>query len=118
VDGVGSARELERRCREHAPYPWLCGGVNLNYHTLSDFRTGHEKALDALFTNLLAMMPHKGLVHLERISQDGMRIRASAGASSLRLRAPPGRQSGRSGVAHANGQSRGSGGVQVAGCDP
>jgi len=86
VDGVGSARELERRCGEHAPYQWLCGGVNLNHHTLSDFRTGHEKALDALFTNLLAMMQHKGLVHLERISQDGMRVRASAGASSFRRR--------------------------------
>src|SRR3989304_4780810 len=88
VDGVGSARELERRCGEHAPYQWLCGGVNLNHHTLSDFRTGHEKALDALFTNLLAMMQHKGLVHLERISQDGMRVRASAGASSFRRREP------------------------------
>jgi transposase len=86
VDGVGSARELERRCGEHAPYQWLCGGVNLNHHTLSDFRIGHEKALDALFTNLLAMMQHKGLVSLERMSQDGMRVRASAGASSFRRR--------------------------------
>jgi len=84
VDGVGSARELERRCREHAPYQWLCGGVNINHHTLSDFRTAHEKPLDALFTNLMAMMQHKGLVRIERISQDGMRVRASAGASSFR----------------------------------
>jgi transposase len=86
VDGVGSARELERRCGEHTAYQWLCGGVNLNHHTLSDFRTGHEKALDALFTDLLAMMQHKGLVRIERISQDGMRVRASAGASSFRRR--------------------------------
>jgi len=64
VDGVGSARELERRCVEQAPYPWLCVVVNLNHHTLSDFRIGHEKALYALFTNLLAMMQHKGLVSL------------------------------------------------------
>jgi len=84
VDGVGSARELERRCQEQAPYQWLCGGVNVNHHTLSDFRTGHEKALDALFTKLLAMMRHKGLVQLERITQDGMRVRAGAGASSFR----------------------------------
>lgn len=86
VDGVGSARELERCCEETAPYRWLCGGVHVNHHTLSDFRVGQEKALDQLFAKLLAMMMDKNLVQIERISQDGMRVRASAGASSFRRR--------------------------------
>src|SRR5262249_45949946 len=39
VDGVSSARLLDRLCRSEAAYRWLCGGVATNYHTLSDFRT-------------------------------------------------------------------------------
>lgn len=87
VCGVGSARELAQRCEEDAAYRWLCGGVHVNHHTLSDFRVGQEKALDRLFTNLLAMLMDKNLVQVERISQDGMRVRASAGASSFRRKA-------------------------------
>ena len=87
TQGVGSARELDRLCQEHGAYRWLCGGVSLNYHTLSDFRVGHQAALDALFTQVLAILMHEGVVQVRRISQDGTRIRASAGASSYRRKA-------------------------------
>jgi len=83
-EGVGSARELARLCTAHDAYRWLCGGVAVNYHTLSDFRVGHEAALDALLTQVLAAMLHRGLVQLERVAHDGMRVRASAGAASFR----------------------------------
>jgi transposase len=83
-EGVGSARELARLCTAHDAYRWLCGGVAVNHHTLSDFRVGHEAALDALLTQVLAAMLHRGLVKLERVAHDGMRVRASAGASSFR----------------------------------
>jgi len=83
-EGVGSARELARLCEAHDAYRWLCGGVRVNYHTLSDFRVGHEEALDELMTQVLAVMLHRGLVKLERVAQDGMRVRASAGAASFR----------------------------------
>ena len=56
----------------------------MNYHTLSDFRVGHEEALDQLMTQVLAVLTHQGMVELTRVAQDGMRIRASAGASSFR----------------------------------
>ena len=69
TDNVGSARALDRLCQEHDAYRWLCGGVSLNYHTLSDFRVGHGEALNALFTD------------------DGTRVRASASTGSLRRRA-------------------------------
>jgi transposase len=82
--GVGSARELARLCTESKPFQWLCGGVSLNYHTLSDFRVGHARALDELFTQVLASLVDKGLVKVTRISQDGTRVRACAGASSFR----------------------------------
>ena len=84
AEGVGSAREVARRCERDAAFRWLCGGVSLNHHTLSDFRVGHEAALDALFTQLLATLLHQGLVGLQRIAQDGTRVRAWAGAASFR----------------------------------
>jgi transposase len=84
--GVGSARELSRLCQESAPYRWLCGGVSVNHHSLSDFRVSHAEALDELFTQVLAILCHRKLVTVERISQDGTRVRACAGASSYRRR--------------------------------
>lgn len=82
--GVGSARELARLCVESRPYRWLCGGVKINHHSLSDFRVGHAAALDELFTQVLALLVERGLVKVRRISQDGTRVRAAAGSSSFR----------------------------------
>jgi len=83
VDGVGSARRLAQLCVEQAPYRWLAGGLAINYHTLSDFRTAHVDALDGLLTESAAALMAEGLVELKRVAQDGMRVRASAGAASF-----------------------------------
>ncbi len=82
--GVGSARELNRLCECHAAYRWICGGVSMNYHTLSDFRTQHEELLNRLLTESVAVLMAEGLVTLDRVAQDGMKVRASAGAASFR----------------------------------
>src|ERR1700692_1894120 len=82
--GIGSARELARRCEESAPFRWLCGGVTVNHRLLSDFRIDHADALDKLFTQVLASLVDKELVSVSRVSQDGVRVRVSAGASSFR----------------------------------
>jgi transposase len=84
VEGVGSARKLTRLCQEHDAYRWLCGGVPINYHMVSDFRVAHQEALDELLTQIVASLTAAGAVTLERVAQDGMRVRASAGASSFR----------------------------------
>jgi transposase len=84
IHGVGSAREVARRCEEHMAYRWLCGGVSVNYHTLSDFRTGPADFLDRLLTQSVATLLHQDLIVLDRVAQDGMRVRASAGAASFR----------------------------------
>lgn len=86
IQGIGSARELERRCSQSAAYQWLCGGVSVNHHLLSDFRTGHGAALDELFTQVIASLVDKNLVRVSRISQDGVRVRISAGQGSFRRR--------------------------------
>jgi transposase len=86
LEGVGSARALERLCQEHLAYQWLMGGVSVNYHTLADFRVQREEQLDQLLSRSVAALLKAGLVDLERTAQDGVRIRASAGASSFRRR--------------------------------
>lgn len=87
VEGVGSARRLDRLCREHDAYRWLRGGVPVNSHLLSDFRVGHREALDALLTQTIAALLHADLLTLATVAQDGIRVRAGAGAGSFRRRA-------------------------------
>lgn len=86
VQGVASARELARQCELHLPYQWLCGGVTVNYHLLADFRSQSESKLDELLTQVVAGLMDQKLVTLQRVAQDGMRVRASAGRSSFRSR--------------------------------
>lgn len=83
-EGVGSARAVDRLCDQHDAYRWILGGVSVNYHTLSDFRWKHPQALEQLLTDILAGLIHAGLVDFEQVAQDGMRVRASAGADSFR----------------------------------
>jgi transposase len=84
LEGVGSARALARLCEAHDAYRWLCGGVRVNHHTLSDFRVGQGAFLDQLLTRSVASLMSTGAVSLKRVAQDGMRVRASAGAASFR----------------------------------
>jgi transposase len=82
--GVGSARALARLCESDDAYRWLCGGVSVNHHTLADFRVGQEALLDALLVENVAALAAAGVVDLDTLAQDGVRVRASAGASSFR----------------------------------
>ena len=84
LDGIGSARELDRRCETDIPYLWIRGSVGVNYHTLSDFRVKNGKLLEQLLVDTVTSLIDQGLVPLETIAQDGMRVRASAGSSSFR----------------------------------
>ena len=87
VDGVGSAREIERLCQNHLGYQWICGGVNVNHHSLSDFRNEATDLLNGLLTQSVTILVSEGLVELRRVAQDGMKVRAWAGAGSFRTRA-------------------------------
>ncbi len=82
--GVGSARALERLCSSHDAYRWLCGGVSVNYHGLADFRSGHGELLDRLLTHNIAALMEDKLIEFAEVVQDGVRVRAGAGASSFR----------------------------------
>lgn len=65
-------------------YQWFCGSISVNYHTLSDFRSRHAEFLEKFLTDTVASMISAGVIPLETIAQDGMRVRASAGKSSFR----------------------------------
>jgi transposase len=82
-EGVSEARAVDRLCKMHAAYQWICGGVSVDYHVLSDFRVEHGEALDRMMSQVLGRLKERGQVPLERTSQDGMRVRASAGAASF-----------------------------------
>jgi transposase len=86
VNNVARGRVLERLCQRDVTFRWMCGGLGMNYHTLNDFRVGHQGALDELFTATLGRLMHGGLVTVTRISQDGLRVRAGAGAGSFHRR--------------------------------
>ncbi|MFM6020150.1 MAG: IS1182 family transposase [Dolichospermum sp.] len=87
LQGVGSARQLSRLVLEHDAYRWMSGGVQVNHHSLSDFRVAHGAALDELLSASLAALMTAGAVKLECVAQDGVRVRANAGAASFRRKA-------------------------------
>jgi transposase len=83
LEGIGSARALERLCEESLPYRWICGGVAVNYHTLSDFRSDAGEVLEELLIDHVSALRLAGVVTLNRVAHDGMRVRASAGKGSF-----------------------------------
>ena len=84
IEGVGSARELDRLAERDVSYRWLAGGVPLNYHGLSDFRADHVEVLDRLLTESVTALIAEGLVSLTEIAVDGTKVRASAGKGSFK----------------------------------
>ena len=81
-EGIGSAREVARRCEFDPAFQWLTGLQEVNYHTLADFRVDRQSELDELFTQVLAALNKEGLITLEQVMQDGTKIKALASTRS------------------------------------
>jgi transposase len=86
-EGVSSAREVSRLCEYHPGYQWLTAMEGVNYHTLADFRIQHKEVLDRIFIGVLGVLSHQGLITLERVMQDGSKVKANAGDKSFRRKA-------------------------------
>jgi hypothetical protein len=86
TQGIASSREVERRTKQDDAFRWICGGVGVTAHTLSDFRASRREDFDLLLTNSVAVLMHQELLDLSRLAQDGMRVRANAGTASFRRR--------------------------------
>lgn len=84
VEGVGSARELDRLAERDLAYRWLAGGVPLNYHGLAAFRVDHVALLDRLLTESVTALVAEGLVSLAEITLDGTKVRANASRASFK----------------------------------
>ena len=84
MDGIGSARELDRLTIQDLAYRWVACGVPVNYHGLADFRVAHADVLDDLLTKTLAAFLAEGLFDADEIVVDGTKIKASAGKSSYK----------------------------------
>jgi len=84
IEGVGSARELDRLTERDLAYRWLSCGVLINYHGLADFRVAHGEVLDALLSTSLAAFMAEGLVNVDEIIVDGTKVTASAGKGSFK----------------------------------
>src|ERR1017187_7442472 len=80
--GIGSAREVARRCEFDPAFQWLTGMDEVNYHTLADFRVEQRQELDELFTQVLTALSKEGLITLEQVMQDGTKIKAQASSRS------------------------------------
>jgi transposase len=65
IDQVSSARRLDEQCRHHDVYKWICGGVPVNYHTVSDFRVRHSDWLEKQIVVHVAALQSEGLVTLQ-----------------------------------------------------
>ena len=75
LEGENSARRIADLTTRDLAYLWICGGVSVNYHTLSDFRTKHRELLEKVLTDSIAVLHYHDLIKLETIAQDGMRVR-------------------------------------------
>jgi len=83
-EGVGSGRAIEELCEWEPAYQWLTGAQVVNAHTLTDFRVKHDQALEELFVQVLGLLSADGLITLQRVMQDGTKIRAQAAGDSFR----------------------------------
>lgn len=83
LSGFTSACELDRMCAHYEPLLWLAGGVSVNAHTLADFHTHNPQFRESLLQHSVDVLRRRGAVDLDRVAQDGVRVRASAGSGSF-----------------------------------
>lgn len=84
IEGVGSARELDRLVARDVAYRWIAGGVPVNYHGLADFRVAHVDLLDRLLTQSATALIAEGVVSLAEVAVDGTKVRANASRGSFK----------------------------------
>ena len=86
LEGIGSARAIDRLCQQHAAYRWLCGGAPINHDLLATFRRENAVLLDRLLTQSVTGLIAEKLVSLEELAIDGTKVRAWAGRGSMSKR--------------------------------
>jgi transposase len=90
--GMGSAREVARRCEWEPALQWLTGCETVNYHTLSSFRVEYRAELDELFTQVLGLMSTEGLITLEQGLEELQKLRPSKPRARVSVSEPEARR--------------------------
>jgi transposase len=76
--GIYSSRRIAKACRERVDFMSIVGFDAPDFHTISEFRRRHLKALSALFMQILQLCETAGLVKLGHVALDGTKIKANA----------------------------------------
>lgn len=82
--GMSSARKITRQLDTDFAFRWIAGDMSVCHDRLSRLRSDHRVALDDLFTTVVGQLLHHELLSLDLAAQDGVRVRAHAGAASFR----------------------------------
>jgi transposase len=78
ASGIYSSRRIAKAAVERADFMMIVAGDPPDFHTISEFRRRHLKALAALFVQVLKLAEKAGLVKLGHVALDGSKIKANA----------------------------------------
>ena len=76
LNKIRSSRKLERECIRNIELQWLLKGLQPNYHSISDFRKLHPKALQNMFRLYVHFLSDAGLLGKHTIAVDGSKFKA------------------------------------------
>jgi transposase len=76
--GERSSRQIERGCRADVAYRVIAANRVPDHATVSRFRTRHEEALAALFTEVLGLCVEAGIASAAVVAVDGTKVAADA----------------------------------------
>ncbi len=82
--GLHEASKLARACRTDAALQWLCGGGKPSAATLKRRRADHAGFFEAAVAQTVALGHTAGLVDVEALAVDSVRIRAHASTKAAR----------------------------------
>ena len=77
---IRSCRALEKACRQHVGFMWLCGNQPPDHNTLWRFWTSNRESLRRLFEQSIRVSDALGLVGLTLQAVDGTKIQAACHA--------------------------------------
>jgi transposase len=76
--GIGSGREIHMLCSQDNAFRWICGGQNINYHTIDDFRSKNGEKFQEIIKEIISVIMKEGIIDVSRITVDGTRIKTKA----------------------------------------
>ena len=82
--GQRSSRVIERGCLEDIAFRVICANRQPDHTTIARFRQRHERALAALFGQVLGLCAQAGLADVAVLAVDGTKVHANASERATR----------------------------------